>query len=558
MKPFRLAQLLLLPVVALCGLRSSGQVNVITWHNDNARTGQNTYETVLTRDLVGNQNSFGKLCSSTVDGMVHAQPLVVHVTIGSNAYTAVFVVTQNDTVYAFDGINYKAGHPCTQVAMRHLPPSGYLAAGNGILGTPVIDTNTNTLYLVAESKDSSDTLRHQIYALDITQASLPDKVAPVQIAGGSFSSKTEVQRPALLGLTSSPGGPLRNVYVSFSRTPGPGANKHGWIFSYDAATLSRQGVYCDTCWSGATNPTGAGIWQSGGGPAAGIDSSGGQTYVYFGTGEGTFDLDSGGQDASNTFVKMTPDLTTVAGFFTPADQACRSCPQLGSEHDLDFGSGGVMLIPNGLLPNYPYIAVIADKEGYIWVVDRENPGGYQGNNTGSCPSLVCRGTNRNLETLKASANQFLSSAAYWNRNLYYGAQNTVLKEYELANAACSKGEPPVCSSQVSAPVNFPYGTTPSVSSNGTADGIVWAIKGNGQEPSTSPGTLYAFTTDTLAQLYNSNQCTIGGVSKDQPGAATTFSVPTIANGRVYIGTQGGKTGSSGGFHMYGPISRSCD
>src|SRR5271167_2050054 len=109
MKRSRFVQLLLLPVVALGGLPLKGQVNVTTWHNDNARTGQNTYETVLTRDLVGNKNSFGRLCSSTVDGMIHAQPLVVQVTIGSNAYTAVFVVTQNDTVYAFDGIGYNAG-----------------------------------------------------------------------------------------------------------------------------------------------------------------------------------------------------------------------------------------------------------------------------------------------------------------------------------------------------------------------------------------------------------------------------------------------------------------
>ena len=542
----------------VCGIGASGQVNVTTWHNDNARTGQNTYETVLTREMVGNRNSFGKLCSATLDGMVHAQPLVVQVAIGGRPHTAVFVATQNDTVYAFDGVAYQAGQPCTQLAMRHLPPSGSSAAGNGILGTPVIDTNTDILYLVAESQNSSGALRHQIYALDITQATLPNRVAPVEISGGSFSSTTEVQRSALLGLTSAPGGPLHSVYVAFSRMPGPGANKHGWLFSYDPATLARRAFYCDTCWSGATNPTGAGIWQSGGGPAAGIDTLGGQTYLYFATGEGTFDLDSGGEDAADTFVKLTPDLSTVAGFFTPADQACRSCPQLGAEHDLDFGAGGVILIPNGLLADYPYIAVMADKEGYIWVMDRDNPGGYQGSSTGSCPRLVCRGTNRNIETLKASANQFLSSAAYWNHNLYYGAQNNKLKKYELANSVCEKGEPPVCASQRSTAMNFSYGTTPSVSSNGTAEGIVWAIKANGQEPSTSAGTLYAFRSDTLAELYDSNQCTIGGVNQDQPGAATTFSVPTIANGRVYIGTQGGDAGSAGGFYMYGPISRSCD
>jgi hypothetical protein len=529
-----------------------GQVAVTTWHNDNARTGQNTSEATLTRTLVGSVNTFGKLCSAAVDGQVHAQPLVTNVVIGGVNHTAVFIVTNSSTVYVFDGVNFTPGQPCIQLAKRHLPPPGSPSFGGGILGTPVIDTATNTLYLVAGMVINATPI-HYVYALDITSKNLTNKVAPVQVSGGVFLSANQVQRPGLLALTGSSGA-FGTIYAAFARTANASANHRGWVFSYNAPDLAPLASYCVTCGTSAAN--GGGIWQGAAGLAYGADSSG-NAYLFFATGDGNFDLNNGGKNAGDSFLKMTTDLS-VADYFTPADQACRICPQQGAERDVDFGSGGVTLIPDGLLSNYPFLAVVADKEGKIWVIDRNNPGKYNGRVTGACPTRVCTGSNANVETLHASTNEFHNSPAYWNGNLYYAAVNDTLKLYPLSNSTCAVGTPPLCSSQATTAAIFHYGATPSVSSNGPADGIVWAINGTGQPVSSTPGVLYAFSTDTLAELYDSNQCRIGGVQQDQPGAGTSFSVPTIANGRVYIGTMGGSTGGQGGFHMYGPLSRTCD
>jgi hypothetical protein len=528
------------------------QVEVTTWHNDIARTGQNTSETTLTHGLVGNINTFGRLCSATVDGQVYAQPLVVHVTIGGVQHTAVFVVTNNDTVYAFDGVHYTPGQPCLQLASRHLPQSGASSYGAGILGTPVMDTATKTLYLVANVQVSS-TSAHYVYALDITSSTLANKVSPVEISGGAFISANALQRAGLLGLSGSGGGAFTTIYVAFARTGSSAANHRGWVFSYRAPDLAPLSFYCVTC--GASPANGGGIWQGGAGLASGTDSSG-RTYLFIATGDGNFDLNTGGKNAGDSFLKMDTDLSVV-DYFTPSDQACRICLQQGAERDVDFGAGGVTLIPDGLLSNYPFLAVVADKGGSIWVIDRNNPGKYHGSSTGQCPNVVCTGPDANVETLKASTHEFHNSPAYWNGSLYYAASGDKWKLYPLANSHCSAGSPPLCSSQVSTAPGFAYGATPSVSSNGSADGIVWAIESTGKSVSTAPGVLYAFAAGTLTELYNSSRCQVGGVYQDQPGAGTRFSVPTIANGRVYIGTMGGSTGSQGGFHMYGPLTRTC-
>jgi hypothetical protein len=525
---------------------------VTTWHNDNARTGQNTGETTLSRSLVGSVNTFGKLCSTTVDGQVHAQPLVTNVVIGGVSHTAVFIVTNNATIYVFDGLNFTPGQPCIQLAKRHLPPPGSPSFGGGILGTPVIDPATNTLYLVAAMQMNATPV-HYVYALDIASKSLTNKVPPVQVSSSVFLSANQVQRPGLLGLTSGSGA-FSTLYVAFARTANPSANHRGWVFGYKASDLTPIASYCLTCGSSTAN--GGGIWQGGAGLASGTDASG-KGYLFFATGDGTFDLNNGGKDAGDSFLKMTTDLS-VADYFTPADQACRICPQQGAEHDVDFGSGGVTLIPDGLLSNYPFLAVMADKEGKIWVIDRSNPGKYNGRVTGACPTRACSEPNANVETLHASTNEFHNSPAYWNGNLYYAAISDTLKLYPLANSTCAAGTPPVCASQASTTAIFHYGATPSVSSNGTTDGIVWAMNGTGQSVSTTPGVLYAFSADTLTELYDSNRCSIGGVLRDQPGAATSFSVPTVANGRVYVGTMGGSTGTQGSFHIYGGLSRTCD
>jgi hypothetical protein len=348
-----------------------------------------------------------------------------------------------------------------------------------------------------------------------------------------------LQRAGLLGLSGSGGGAFTTIYVAFARTGSSAANHRGWVFSYRAPDLAPLSFYRVTC--GASPANGGGIWQGGAGLASGTDSSG-RTYLFIATGDGNFDLNTGGKNAGDSFLKMGTDLSVV-DYFTPSDQACRICLQRGAERDVDFGAGGVPLIPDGLLSNYPFLAVVADKGGSIWVIDRNNPGKYHGSSTGQCPNVVCTGPDANVETLKASTHEFHNSPAYWNGSLYCAASGDKLKFYPLANSHCSAGSPPLCSSQVSTAPGFAYGATPSVSSNGSADGIVWAIESTGKSVSTAPGALYAFATGTLTELYNSSRCQVGGVYQDQPGAGTTFSVPTIANGRVYIGTMGGRTGA---------------
>jgi hypothetical protein len=166
--------------------------------------------------------------------------------------------------------------------------------------------------------------------------------------------------------------------------------------------------------------------------------------------------------------------------------------------------------------------------------------------------------NTNIESIKASKNEFRVTGTYWNHNLYYAAENDPLKRYPLANSACLLGKPPLCSSQAATTPTFVSGVNPSVSSNGPNDGIVWALAGHGKLGSTTPGILYAFRADTLDELYDSSQCKVAGVFQDQPGDGANFATPTVANGRVYIGTEGGTNGFQGGFDIYGPVTRNCD
>jgi hypothetical protein len=335
----------------------------------------------------------------------------------------------------------------------------------------------------------------------------------------------------------------------------------GWIFSYGAQNLSAAPATYTTTPAWPTAAQGGGIWQGGAGLASGTDPNGG-TYIYFSTADGTFDLANSqtpNQDAGNSFIKLTMDLKTVAAYFTPSDQFYRSCA------DFDFGSGGVTLIPDNTITDKPFLAVEADKEGGIWVMDRGNPGGYNSgrcSTSGSCTGLPpCSRSdqaNGNLQTVWASANgvsaHFHTAPAYWNRNLYYASTNpsggTIpLTLYPIATQSnqCPGGSAgPICPGVVLSSVVFPFGATPSVSSNGVNAGIVWAIRNDGLPTGGTPATLEALDAVTMKELYNSDQCS----TADQPGPGAKFSVPTVANGYVYVGTQTNLA-------IYGPVTRAC-
>jgi hypothetical protein len=527
---------------------------------------------------------FGKVCSTAsgaIDGQVYAQPLVVTGAIPGYNHV-VYVATMNDAVYFIDGdsadcavikrisllqANEEAVQ-CVDVGDKICLP---LRPVIGILGTPVIDTTTNTMYLVTWTESTSGTcpttkahscFAHKLHALDITTGAEkfkgPVAIPSVTIGASTFSSYYHIQRSGLLLLADVEANGDRAVYVAFSAMDGAGETgktiPHGWVFGFDAVNLSRPPI----AWTSTPNGQGGGIWMSGAGLAAGIDQAGGQTYIYVATGDGTFDAESGGSDYGDSMVKLTTRLT-VSGYFTPYKQYCDDI------QDWDLGSGGVMLIPNGVGSSTIDFALANGKDGNIYVMNRANPGGYAGPGGTLCPNPA--GPNLNYETVKASEYEFYSTNAFWQGSLYSIGNHSPLRKYAIG-AACHPA--PVCqTASANSTNNFTYGAVPTISSNGDTTGtaIVWAINGNGW-PSANSGVkpeeavLFAYDAehvalpDTLPELWNSKQCP----TRDAPGNATKFTVPTVANGRVFIGTMDPTDAKNtrGELDVYGPTTKVCN
>jgi hypothetical protein len=555
--------ILLSPVAGL-----AAQTNVLTQRYDISRDGLNGTEIILNQSNVA-PSSFGKLCSAVVDGQVFAQPLVVFY----QHRNVVLVATMNDSLYILDGSN------CSQLAQVSLLQSGEEAAqcqdGGGklcmtfkpilgILGTPVVDIGTKTIYFATETESTVGSCAttkdpscatHRLYALDLL--TLTNKFnSPVTIAGtyssSKFTSYNHIQRPGLLLLPNAMPNGDSGVYVAFSEIDGggkPGATvPQGWVFGFDAGNLAATPYM----WSSAPNAEGAGIWQTGAGLAAGPDSPGGQQYIYFSTGDGVFDANNGGPDYGDSFVKLTPSLTNPPnGYFTPFGQACMN------PADLDLGSGGVMLLP-GSGPTY--FAVTAGKDGNIYVMDRANPGGYVPPTNNTCPAT---GQNANQESFHASTHAFYTTPPYWNQQIYYTPLSSRLTKYKI-NTTCNPG--PVCTTgTATSSVTFSYGTNPSVSANGNKTGtaILWAPSGNGwpSVPTLLPVTLYALDAEhansgVIPKLWDSTQCP----TRDTPGNATKFVVPTIANGLVYLGSMDptDSTNTRGELDVFGLTSAACN
>jgi hypothetical protein len=487
---------------------------MLTWHNDLGRTGQNLKETVLTPANV-NSKTFGKLFSFPVDGQTFAQPLYVSNVVipAKGTYNVVYVTTENDSVYAFDAdgvetaalwydsfINPSKGItpiPCADTGANPCPFTSVI----GITGTPVIDPTSGTLYLVAATKENGSFV-NRLHALDITSGA--EKFGgPVQITASvpgtgagnkhgivSFDAHHQLQRPGLL---------LSNgiVYIGWASF-GDVAPFHGWVMGYGAGSLGQTAVFNSTA-----NGSDGGVWQSGAAPS--VDAAG---HIYLITGNGKFDINKGGVDRGDSFLKLTASLA-VLDYFTPYDQFNLS------KNDLDLGSGSGLLLPpqSGKFPNE---MVSAGKEGLIYVVNRSHMGKFNGLK------------NNVIETVRGSASGYWSSAAYWNGTVYYSGKQDFLSQYALSQGLLSQN--PVHQ----APTALMAGSTPSVSANGSSAGIVWAIerlpKVKGVFP---PAVLHAYdATNVSFELYNSNQAG----QRDVLGPGITFSVPTVMNGKVYVGT----------------------
>lgn len=486
---------------------------VFTYKYDNGRTGQNLSESVLTPVNV-NQVNFGKVFSFNVDGMVYGEPLYVPgVTISGATHNVVYVVTEHDSVYAFDADN-KSSAPLWHVSFLNgvgvttVPTADVgstIFPEIGITSTPVIDPATGTIYVEAFTKENGSYFQ-RLHALDITSGT--EKFGgPVTISGsvkGSgvgndgagnvpFQAKIELQRAGLLLLNNT-------VYIGFA-SHGDNGPYHGWVVGYNASTLTQVGLWNDT-----PNGQDGGIWQGGGGLAA--DSAGA---IYGVSGNGTAD---GGPDYGDSFFKLTQSGNTlsVADFFTPSNQ------QTLSNGDVDVGSGGPMLLPDQP-GGHPHLMTQAGKEGKIYLVDRDSMGGYNtahDNVVQEIPNAV------GVPPAPGRTDRNFSTPSFWQSRVYYVGASDSAKAFVLSNGMLT----PSPQSQSISTFGIP-GATPVVSANGNTNGILWAID--------RAGLLRAFDATNLAtELYNSSQAG----TRDTLGTTIRFSVPTVANGRVYVGTKG--------------------
>jgi hypothetical protein len=523
---------------------------VYTFHNDVARDGANTQEFALTPSTV-NAGSFGKLFSCPVDGAIYAQPLwVADLTVGGTRHNVIFVATQHDSLYAFDA----DASPCVQLWSVSLidvahggslgettVPSGVpgylvgLGEGDitpevGVTGTPVIDPTSNTLYVVSKSVNAAPSGFYQrLHAIDLTSGS--EKLgSPVTLSGTApgtggggaavgFNAQTQNQRAGLALVNGV-------VYVSWAAHE-DAPPWFGWVmgYSYNGTSFAQSAVF-----NAAPNGTGGGIWMSGGAPAA--DSSG-ELYVV--TGNGTFDAASGGlpnNDYGDSLLQLNGALS-VTQYFTPSDEAT------DNNGDVDFGAGGAAVLAD--LPGgspMPHVIVCGGKDETLYLLNRDSLGGF--------------GDNLAAQKVAYGASIF-ATGAYWNYNFYLAGAKGPLTAYAL-DASVPKLTLAASTAHV---YGFP-GSSPSVSASGTQNGIVWTLDTSQYCTSNAqgcgPAVLYANDAANVAtQLWSS-----AGAAADAAGNAVKFAVPTIANGKVYVGTRGnnigglaGSTSSAGEVDVYG-------
>ena len=493
-------------------------LDVATYHYDNLRTGQNIAETTLTTTNV-NQTTFGKLGELMVDGKVDAQPLYLsNMSMpGVGMKNVLYVATEHDSVYAFDADNVSG---TTATPLWHI---SVLQAGEtpsddrgcsqvtpeiGITSTPVIDRARGAIYVVSVSKNAGGTYLHRIHALSLTNGSElfggPTAVTatfPGTGAGSvggtlTFDPREYNERPGLLELNGT-------IYTTWGSHCDAGSYT-SWMMAYNADTLKQSSVL-----NLVPNGSDGGIWMSGGAPAA--DAAGN---IYFIIGNGTFDtvlnansLPSQG-DCGNCYVKVSSSLPlTLLDFFTPLNTV------MESGGDVDFGSGGPLLLPDvtDATGKTRHLAVGSGKDANIYVVDRDSMGKFN----------AAQDNIYQLISGQLAGGEF-AKPAFFNGTVYYGAVGDAVKAFPVAN-----GKLATTPSSKSA-ATFPRpGAAPTISANGTSNGIVWAVQ-NG-----TPGVLHAYDATNLAtELYNSNQA---GGARDQ-FAGNKFITAVVANGKVFVGT----------------------
>lgn len=498
---------------------------VFTYHNDNARTGQNVSETVLTTGNV-NATQFGKLFSYPVDGTLRGQPLyVANVEIpGDGFHNVIYVADEHDSVYAFDA-DGRTSAPLWKVSFID-PGNGITtvpvedvnfdcpAIGTefGVTGTPVIDPASGRMYVLARTKQisgSTTTYHQQLHMLDIgsgaelsgspveVQASVPGTGEGAQQGMVALDPLREDNRPGLLLSNGT-------VYIAFSSICDVHPY-HGWIIAYDAASLRQQYVF-------NTSPNGgaSGIWQSGAG-IAGDD----QGNVYFETSNGFFDVSEGGSVYGESVMKLTSSLA-VADYFAPFNTTAQT------EADSDLSSAGPLLLPDQPTAT-PHLMVATGKDGWVRLLNRDDMGHFRTTDDNQMQQGILVPGNCKDE------GSLWGIPAYWQNQLFVWACSDVLRSFRVYQGQLSPA--PIVTGTFSSDYPPPI---PAISSNGGAQGILWMIYEH-NAVTKGPAVLYAFDASNITrELYDSGQ----SGSRDTAGPAAKGPIPTVINGKVYVATDG--------------------
>lgn len=520
--------------------------DVLTYHNNNQRTGLNPDEVGLTASTVP---GLTEKWFFQVDGEVYAQPLYVSsvAVADGTRHNMLIVATELDSVYAFDadtGAQLWGGKKSLIPSGERQADSivrttgqicGDLTPWNGITATPVVDRDKGKIFVVAYTQNLST--GHHIYrlhsldlatgsdisSLEIT-ATFPGSFPAIDVIGGQVNWRAnEVRNRAALLLL---GNTIYTAWAGFCDMP-PYA---GWIIAFDESSLAQVGRVDVNptkagLVSGSTLPdgSGAGIWGAGGALAAPPNSF----YVFASTGNGPWD---GTTTFGDSVIKVTQNNLQMVDFFTPFDQA------FDQQTDRDLGSGGVVILPTmtDAGGTARKLGVVAGKDCKIYIFDRTNLGKNSANNTDLYQQVG-----------PIASTQIFGPAAYFNGALYFGPQNSQLMKFVFSQAKLDSSVKAMTSTSFGT-----LGTIPSISAfiNGggvAGNGIVWAIQmgtqvaapvrnppGGTHQPvsPTTGATLHAYNASDLTELYNSSS-----VSLD---IGVKFTVPTICNSMVYLGTKG--------------------
>jgi hypothetical protein len=488
----------------------AAQVSVPTQHNNNNRTGENRQETWLNSSNV-NVSNFGKLFALPVDGNIYAQPLyVANLAIGGAERNVLYVATEHNTVFAFDADDSN-GTILWQKNLGSSVPSQDVCAASGcfypditpeigITSTPVIDLVRQVIYLVAKNKDSDKSYHFRLHALNIISGEeMPG--SPVEVSAPGFDVLFHLNHPGLLLANGK-------VYLGFGSL-GDFPTWHGWLMAYDATTLQQKVVF-------NTSPSSSkdSIWQGGQGPVA--DSAGN---VYVATGNGPFDVNTGGTAYGDSILKLNGSSLSVLDYFTPDDQSSLS------SNDADLGSGGPILLPG------TNVLVSAGKDGWIRVMDTGSLGKFNAT------------FDADLQEWQVFSGQFIGAPVYWSSStfgplLYTYGPADLPKAFRFNGGTFQTS--PVSVGTIRNVAGDASNAALAVSSSGDTpgSGVLWSAASASGDPAHSPmpGILRAFDATNLAnELWDSNQ----NSARDKPGSYAKYVSPVVANGKVYLATVSG-------------------